>query len=93
MYEGILHNTIGISDKHNERYENELHELNICLKGWDGLHSYGMVSSDDMIEPSTLSVTIRSSWLEDSSLALTSLCDRACSGVTSYGSLLEVQQQ
>ncbi len=67
--------------------------MNICLKGWESLRSYGMVSSDDMIEPSTLSVTVQSSWLEDSSLALTSSCDRACSGVTSYGSLLEVQQQ
>lgn len=51
--------------------------------------TYGILSSDDTMEFKTLSVAARMARLEASNLLRTSLCDIACSGVTSYGSLLQ----
>lgn len=51
--------------------------------------TYGILSSDDTMEFKTLSVAARRARLEASNLLRTSACDIACSGVTSYGSLLQ----
>lgn len=51
--------------------------------------TYGILSSDDTMEFKTLSVAARRARLEASNLLRTSSCDIACSGVTSYGSLLQ----
>lgn len=55
--------------------------------------TYGSRSREEMIELSTLSVTLRRLSMDASNLFLTSGQVRACSVVTSYGSLLETQQR
>lgn len=52
-------------------------------------HTYGILSTEPTMADRNLSVTDRMFLMEESSLVLTSSCDIACSGVTSYGSLLD----